>query len=218
MEKAYKNIGYIMLILVPLVILAFYKTYFGQFPDFNENTSALSHSKISIFDHIHVFFASLWILLFIIQPLLIRFRKYKSHKIIGKVSYFLFPILILSFIHPIFRILQADHAMLAYLPISDAVLLILFYVLAIYHKKDTPKHMRYIIGTAAVFIGPIFGRIGPYIFDLHPRTINNIKFIFIYLLFTGLIVLDKKYGRNFIPYIIIICGMIIKQILFNVLL
>lgn len=218
MEKAYKNIAYVMAILVPLVIIAFFKTYFGQFPDFAENTTPLSHSKISIFDHLHVVFASLWVLLLIIQPLLIRFGNYKLHKTIGKVSYFIFPLLILSFVQLIIRILNADHSVLAYLPISDSVLLILFYLLAIYYKRDTAKHMRYMIGTAAVFIGPIFGRIGPYLFDLHPKSINNIKFIFIYLLFGGLILLDKKYGRDFRPYLIIVAGMILKQILFNILL
>lgn len=218
MVKKYKNIGYVMIIFVPLIFVAFYKTYFGQFPDFNESNTALSHSKVSTFDHLHVIFAFLWILLLIIQPILIGIGKYKTHKTIGKISYLVFPLLILSSFHLISRILQADHPMLAYLPISDSILLILFYALAIYNKKNTPKHMRYMIGTAAVFLGPIFGRLGPYMFDLHPKVMNNIKFIVIYLIFAGLIFFDKKYGRDFKPYLIIVMAMVLKQTLFNILL
>ncbi|WP_437398753.1 hypothetical protein [Flagellimonas lutimaris] len=218
MEKTYKNIGYTMVILVPLIFAAFYKTYFGQFPEFSESTSALSQSKVSTFDHLHVFFAFLWILLLIVQPILIGIGKNKVHRVIGKISYLAFPLLILSAFPLIFRILHAGHPMLAYLPISDCVLLVLFYSLAIYNKKNTPKHMRYMIGTAAVFLGPIFGRLGPYVLDIHPKIMNNIKFIIIYLIFTGLIFLDKKYGRNFRPYLIILVAMVLKQTLFNILL
>lgn len=35
MEKKYKNLGYFMLLLIPLTIAGFYKTYIGQYPDFN---------------------------------------------------------------------------------------------------------------------------------------------------------------------------------------
>ena len=218
MEKGYKLTGYFMLLLMALVFVAFHKTYFGQFPSFDLATSSLSHSKISIFHHIHVVFALLWVLLLILQPLLIRYKKYKTHKYIGRLSYGIFPLLILSCIQPIFRILNADHAMEAYIPISDCLVLILFYVLAIYHKKDAAKHMRYMIGTAFVFLGPVFGRIGPYVFDIHPKIAIHIMFMVVYLIVGMLVYYDRKYGRNFRPYLIVLAAMLVKHILFFVLL
>ncbi|SFN49778.1 hypothetical protein [Salegentibacter flavus] len=155
MDKAYKNSGYFMLLLIPLVILGFYKTYFSQFPDFNE--------KITMFHHLHAAIASVWILTLIIQPLLIRHRRYKIHKMIGKISYIIFPVLILSFIPMMLRIIYSDHPVNLFFPIADCTLLILFYSLAVYNRKNTPKHMRYMIGAAIVFLGPTFGRIAPYI-------------------------------------------------------
>ncbi len=207
-----------MLLFIVLTFAAFYKTYFGQFPDFDLTTSSLSHSKISIFDHIHVVFAIIWILFLIFQPLLIRYGKYKTHKFLGRLSYILFPLLILSCIQPILRILRSDHAMLAYLPVSDCIVLILFYGLAIYHKKNVAKHMRYMIGTAFVFLEPIFGRIGPYILDIHPKIANHIKFLVLYLILAGLIFFDRKYGRNYRPYLFILAAMVLKQTLFILLL
>ncbi len=217
MEKVYKNIGYFMLLLVALVVLGFFKTYFGQFPDFNENPTAVSHSIVSIFDHLHVALASLFILLLISQPLLIRSGKFKIHKTIGKISYFIFPLLILSFIPLIQRILQTDHPILAFFPISGCTLLILFYSLAIYNRKNTPKHMRYMIGTAIVFFDPTIGRIGPGLFGLGHNTTQNILYVIIYSILIGLIFLDRKHGKNFKPYIIISAGWVIHQISYYIL-
>jgi hypothetical protein len=89
MEKAYKNLGYFFLLLVPLAFLGFYKRYLSQFPEFQETTTYI---------HIHAAIASIWLFMLIIQPFLIRNRKYKQHRIVGRISYFVFPLLILSFI------------------------------------------------------------------------------------------------------------------------
>ena len=217
MEKAYKNTGYFMLLLIALVVLGFYKTYFSHFRDFSESTTALSHSRVTIFHHLHIAFAALWILLLIIQPLLIRYEKFKIHKMIGKISYFIFPLLILSFIPLILRILQADYPILSYLPIAGGTLLILFYSLAVYNRKNTPRHMRYMIGTAIVLLGPTFGRIGTIIIGLQPNVTQNTQYGIIYLILVGLIFLDRKHDKNFTPYILISIGWIIHQIGYNIL-
>jgi len=217
MEKAYKNTGYFMLLLVALVAIGFYKTYFGQFPDFNESSTALSHSRVTLFYHFHVVLATLWILLLIIQPLLIRYEKFKIHKRIGKISYFIFPLLILSFILLVISILQAKHPILAYLPISGSTWLILFYSLAVYNRKNTPQHMRYMIGTATTFLGPTWGRIGNMIIGLQPNVTQNIQYGIIYLVLVGLIFLDRKHDKNFKPYILIMAAWVIDQIVYNIL-
>ena len=152
-----------------------------------------------------------------IPAFLIRYGKFKIHKTIGKLSYFIFPLVILSFIPLILRILQTDNPILAYLPISGCTLLILFYSLAIYNRKNTPKHMRYMIGTAIVFLGPTIGRIGPIVFGLHHNTTQNIQYVIIYSILIGLIFLDRKHGKNFKPYIIISVGWVIHQIVYNIL-
>lgn len=217
MEKTYKNTGYFMLLLVALAALGFYKTYFSQFPDFTENSTALSHSKVSIFDHIHATLATLWIFFLIIQPLLIRYGKLKIHRTIGKISYVIFPLLIFSFIVLIARILHANHPIVAYMPIADGTLLALFYSLAIYNRKNTPQHMRYMIGTATVFLGPTFGRISHFFLGLEGNVSQNIQYVFINLIFLGLILLDSKHGRNFQPYIVILVVWIMHQTGFNIL-
>lgn len=194
MEKAYKNLGYFLILLIPLTFLAFFKTYFNQIPTFEEKTTT--------FIHLHAIIASIWILILIVQPILIRNKKYQLHKKIGKISYIVFPLLILSFIPQMIRIINSDNPNVLFFPLADSILLKLFYSLAIYHKKNPAKHMRYMIGTALVFLGPTIGRIGPLVLGLSESVTQNSQYGLIYLILIGLIILDKKNGKNFKPYFI----------------
>lgn len=210
MEKAYKYLGYFLLLLIPLTFFGFYKTYFVQFPNFEEN--------INIFIHLHAFIASIWILLLIVQPLLIINRKNKLHRKIGKLSYFVFPILILSFVPQMIRIINSDVPQFLFFPLADSILLILFYSLAMYNRRNTSKHMRYIIGTATVFLGPTIGRIGPKLLDWSEDMTQNVQYGIIYLILIGLIFYDIRNRKNYQPYILILTVWVIHQITFNLIL
>jgi hypothetical protein len=206
MEKAYKNLGYFLILLIPLTFLAFYKTYFNQFPTFEENTNT--------FIHLHAVIASIWILILIAQPLLISHGKNELHKKIGKISYIVFPLLILSFIPQMIRIVNSDNPTVLFFPLADSSLLTLFYSLAIYYRQNLSKHMRYMIGTAIVFLGPTIGRIGPFILGLSEGVTQNMQYGIIYLILIGLIFLDKRNGKKYQPYVLILTTWVIHQIIF----
>lgn len=210
MEKAYKYLGYFLLLLIPLTFFGFYKTYFVQFPNFEEN--------INIFIHLHAFIASIWILLLIVQPLLIINRKNQLHRKIGKLSYFVFPILILSFVPQMIRIINSDVPQFLFFPLADSILLVLFYSLAMYNRRNTSKHMRYIIGAATVFLGPTIGRIGPKLLDWSEDMTQNVQYGIIYLILIGLIFYDIRNRKNYQPYILILTVWVIHQITFNLIL
>ncbi len=210
MEKAYKNLGYVLILLIPLTVLAFFKTYFNQFPNFEEN--------ITIYIHLHALIASIWILMLIIQPILIRNRKNKLHKNIGKASYVVFPLLILSFLPQMIRIVNSDNPTILFFPLADSILLTLCYTMAIYHRKKVSLHMRYMIGTALVFLGPTIGRIGPILLGLSENFTQNSMYVIVYLILISLILLDRKNGRNFKPYLQILGAWVVHQTVFNVML
>lgn len=209
MEKAYRNLGYFLLLLIPLTFLGFYKTYFVQFPNFEEN--------INIFIHLHALIASIWILLLIVQPLLIINRKNKLHRKLGMLSYIIFPLLILSFVPQMVRIIHSDTPQVLFFPLADSVLLLLFYSLAMYNRRNASKHMRYIIGTATVFLGPTLGRIGPNLLDWSENVTQNIQYGVVYLILIGLIFYDKRNKKKSRPYLLILTTWILHQIIFNLI-
>jgi uncharacterized membrane protein SirB2 len=209
MEKAYKNLGYFLLLLIPLAFFGFYKTYFVQFPNFEKN--------ISTFIHLHAFIASIWILLLIVQPLLIINKKNKLHRKLGKLSYIIFPLLILSFVPQMIRIIHSDIPQFLFFPLADSVLLILFYSLAMYHRRNASKHMRFIIGTATVFLGPTIGRIGPHFLDWTENVTQNVQYGVIYVILLGLIFYDKRNGKNYKPYVLIFSLWVVHLITFNLI-
>lgn len=209
MEKAYKNLGFFLILFIPLVFLGFYKTYFIQFPTFEK--------KIDGYVHLHAIIASIWIIILITQPLLIRYKKFAWHKILGKISYVVFPLLILSFIPRMIALINSDHPNNLFFPLADCTLLILFYSLAIYNRRKTPKHMRYMIGAAIVFLGPTIGRIGPLLLGLSDNVTQNVQYGIIYLILIALILLDRKHGKKFNPYLVIFAGYIVHQVIFNMI-
>src|SRR5918993_1962480 len=143
MDTTYRNLGYFFMLLIPLTFFAFYRTYINQFPNFNE--------KVTMMIHLHAVIAGLWIFIIISQPLFIRQKNLKAHRMVGKASYIIFPLLIVSFLPQIIRIIESGNYKFLIFPVGDGVLLIAFYSLAIYYKRKLYKHMRYIIAGALVF-------------------------------------------------------------------
>ena len=205
MEKAYRNLGYILLLLIPLTILAFYKTYFAHFPTFAD-------TKTNI--HLHAAVASLWIIMLIAQPLLIRNKQYRWHRTLGKISYIIFPLLIISFVPQMIKLVNSEDSRVLFFPLADCIALILFYGLAIYHRRNVSKHMRYMIGTVLIFLGPILGRIGPFWFGIPPGINQNLMYAVIYLILAVLIISDLKNKRKYQPYLLIAGVWIAHQVVF----
>lgn len=192
MEKGYRNIGFIFLLFIPLTFLGFYKTYFVLSPELI--------GTVDSYTHIHAFVASLWITLLITQPLLIRYKNFKLHRFFGKISYFVFFALILSFIPQMLK--EYGKNLFPLNASFDIALLILFYVLAIKHKNNVAIHMRYMIAIALIFIGPTLGRIIFFLLELENLGSLHIPYLFVIGILLGLLFWDKKNNRKYKPYIV----------------
>jgi hypothetical protein len=206
MEKSYRYLGYFFLMLIPLIFLGFYKTYLLQFPTFDK----VKHTFI----HIHAGIALVWVTLIIVQPFLIVNKKMAWHRKLGKLSYFIFPLLILSFIPSVINNLNSDTPKYAFFAIGDGSLLTLFYCLAIKYRKKSSLHMRYMIVAAMVLLGPTIGRILPNIFGFSDLTTQNIQFAIIQSILIALIILDIKKSKKYYPYLIAIVGWCVHQSVF----
>jgi len=157
MEQSYKNVGYFFIIILAIVIWGFFRTYFGLFPSFNGITTV---------QHFHGIMMLAWFAMLIIQPFLIRYKKMELHRAIGKFSYVLVPFILWS----IFLVMRGGYLRMApvipheqnvgglALNLPDIFAFGALYILAIVNKKNTAYHMRYIIGTSLLLIGPGIGR------------------------------------------------------------
>jgi hypothetical protein len=206
MEKSYRYMGYFLLLLIPLILVGFYQTYSNQFPDFNKITDN------SI--HVHAFIAAIWVAILIAQPFLIVYKKLDWHRIVGKVSYVVFPLLVLSFIPGTIKIYHSGNYKNMFFTLADCAVMTFFYVLAVYYKKDSKKHMRYMIASAIMLLGPTLGRIFPHLFGFSEVATQNGQFICIIMVLAALIWYDYQNKSKYQPYVVAIAPFSIHQLVF----
>jgi hypothetical protein len=192
--------------------VAFHPSYLQFFPRFQE---------FSWTHHIHGALMVSWMLMLIIQPYLILKNNYKTHRLIGKISYFTAPLIIIS----LFLITKLNYLkMVDEMPFKDAAAwqslniitpfnFLLFYSLAIIHKKEVFKHKRYMIATVFTIFGAISSRLLIIIFgdsiNFYAFFISEYFGISIVLL---LLLNDLIKKVNPIPYTIVAVGLCINII------
>jgi hypothetical protein len=199
MEKVYKNIVYLFIVFSIIILVGFYKTYFAKFPDFE---------GLKVIHHIHGFTLALWLTLLIAQPLLIRKRKYKLHKALGKFSYVVVPF-ILIFMLLVYKNLylkaeasgapHSENLAILFLPLVDTFPFMIYYTLAIINRRNIAKHMRYMILTAVIVLGPGLSRIFSVLlhFDFFTTLVSVSAVLF--CIFIGLIVYDRIHKKHLKP-------------------
>ena len=208
MERKYRNLGYILMLLFPLIFAGFYHTYFKNFPNADH---------ITYVEHLHATIAIVWVLLLIIQPVLIRNKNYRLHKKLGKFSYFVFSLLILSFIPQVIKVIKTEPLENLFFPLADACLLLTFYLLAIYYRRNIAKHMRYMIAGALVLLGPTIGRMGPLLFGWSGLLTQNVQYGIIYSILVSLLIYDAKKLKNNRPYVVAMILFMLHQTVFYIL-
>ena len=202
MESGYKNVSLLFVVILGIVFLGFFKTYFGLFPSFN---------NVTLVQHIHGLLFTTWFLLLVIQPLLIRYGQYKAHRIIGRFTYFLVPCIIIS-IHFIAREAYLKgvaahvplHTIIAgqYFPVHQIFDFFALYVLAIANKNRTPYHMRYMIATSLAIAGAGLRRVFTHAIGLDNSEAVLYGFLVPDLILVGLIIYDRVKGHDSRPYVI----------------
>lgn len=174
----YYNLGYWFLLLIALVFGGFYTSYF----------SIILKPQPSII-HIHFTLMAIWVVMLITQPFLIKYKKVYWHRLIGKISYVLVPLVLVSaflmmrfsyyrFISDTNQQVQKGSLTLT----NDQVLamaakfqaigffylfaFLIFYSLAVINRKKSFAHSRFMLATALALLGPTVDRILFFVFHL----------------------------------------------------
>lgn len=174
MQKRYNiyyNLGYWFLLLIVLVFAGFYNSYFSVF--FEPKKPIL---------HLHFALMVVWIAMLITQPFLIKYKKFGVHRMLGRISYVLVPLVLISaflMIRYSYYISVNDlqqkaaqglnqfdnNLVLRQAAINIAIaffyffLFALFYCLAVNNRRKSAIHSRYMVATALTLLGPTVDRI-----------------------------------------------------------
>jgi hypothetical protein len=174
----YNNLGYWFMLFIILVFAGFYHTYFSVF-----------FQPVKPVIHIHFVLMAIWIFMLIVQPFLIKYKKPALHRIIGKISYVIVPLLLMTaFILirneyydsisdlekrnlPGQSLLSHDE-ILKQAAAQQGIALVyftwflIFYVLAIKNKKKSGVHARYMLATSLSMLGPTVDRMIFFVFKM----------------------------------------------------
>lgn len=207
MERFYNYIHIFFIGVFFVVIWGFWKTYIVLFPSFK---------GFGYTHHIHGLLMMMWIFMLIVQPLLIRAKKLSLHRAIGKASYMVVPLLLLSIFMvdkiSYYKMLPvAPQQAIAGIALNIPALFVfaVLYGLAIWKKKKSRIHMRYMLGTSLLMIGPGLGRVLIVYFEVpFPEAVIYSYNLIMAIAFL-LLVSDMIQKKPIVPYSIILLLMVL---------
>lgn len=181
-----------VVLLLGVAVLGFWKPYFSRL------------GAAQGMAHLHAASMLAWIGMLVAQPLLIRSRQWVWHRRIGKASYVVVPLIVVSaFVLAQLRISQAPPEMLPiqqfilFLGVSMAVLFAVIWGLGIRYRQEPALHARYMAGTALSLIDPSMVRVLIFwVPSVPPPLYQFITFGIVYAILLLLIALDRKSARG----------------------
>jgi uncharacterized membrane protein len=119
-----------------------------------------------IYVHIHVVLVILWMAMLVGQPLLIRMKRFREHRAMGRASFVLAPAVAMSALllaHSRFARMDASAldaaAYTLWLPVMSTTAFFGFYALAIAYRRSMAMHAIFMLGTGLSLIDPIAVRL-----------------------------------------------------------
>ena len=156
----YRNAGYYAIALLLLAVVAFWEPYFSHVFSGDYNTVT------SNYKHFHVVMAVSWLAMLMAQPYLIRTGKRPLHRQIGKLSYVLGPLMVLSIVllaHSQMvtfeEQLDPRRHFILFIQLGFALFFAVLYCLAIFYRRTPTIHARYMILTGILLIEPVLVRV-----------------------------------------------------------
>lgn len=197
--------------------LAFLVTIAGFFPSYFSRLGETSGAH-----HFHGITATLWMLILVVQPLLYRLDKIEWHRMLGRTSFLLVPLIVIGGLIMVHMMLNDERYpgtmayQLGFIDFYVIIQFVLFYVLAIKNVRDTQYHARYMVCT---IFGPIIPALTRLLFvipfvDSFSKSLN-ISYILVEIVLILLILDDKRRGRIRLPYILALGLMAIQHLLMN---
>ena len=203
-QSIFRN-SFFFLALIPLfAVWGFWVTYFTRPPE-----------TYHTWEHVHGFAMFGWCAMLIAQSFLIRSNRRSIHRALGKLSFVLAPLVVISTLFLAnyklnFRQLNDEGLYIFGLQIFIIILFTYFYAMAMARRKQSDVHARWMICTAFTLLDPIFARIIAVNFYHAPFETGIIQwmtFSFIDVIVITLVIMDwKSSGRRdvFLPALVLL--------------
>lgn len=179
--------------------------------------------------------------LVIVQPFLIHHKKIRLHQTLGKLSYLLIPLLVLTtwmvmkqsyanqlaafendlaqgvapYSYEEGRIVIASYTAIAFVYL---VWLTVFYGLAVFFRKQTSINARFMIAAALTFLGPTLDRILFFWFDLttvgFEIPVVAGSFLLIDLILVVLLIQDFRKNKSPLPFLLALSLYLLLQVFY----
>lgn len=198
------------------MLVAFWTTYFTKL--FGQENFRM---------HLHGITLIIWCMMLVIQPYLIKTGNRKLHRLIGKISYALVPVLLFTtfdLLHYRMKALNTvDYASVA-LVFNALVAFTIFYGLAIYFRKNPALHARFMICTVFPMVTPVTDRIihiyFPKVLPYFPKLMGvpNVPlfgFVLADIILIGLSIWDWKATRRLTVFPVALVILLIYHYSFN---
>ncbi|MEQ9414580.1 MAG: hypothetical protein RIF39_12155 [Cyclobacteriaceae bacterium] len=207
----YKNAYFYFILAALVTVLAFMPSYFQRL------------DKTDAGHHLHGIAAMIWIIMMIAQPLLYRKKLMIWHKRIGKLSFVLVPVFIISGLNMVYAMLIAKDNyppqlpyQLAFIDFFSLIMFLAFYVLAIFYRKNVQLHARYMVCTVLGILIPAITRFlfyFPFI-DSFNKSLN-VSYLIVEVILLMLLFDDKRSGKTRPPYVLAMVLFGIQHLLMN---
>ncbi len=220
MERAYRNLGYVLLLLLPIFIAGFWVPYFSEIPHFDDSiTTAV---------HIHAALLFCFLVLLIVQPLAIRYRAFSTHRMLGKLSNILIPFALLFSVLMLWKeyrehltsgatIAAARNA--EFLSAAQLLLFAALYAISIasIRRRDVATHMRSMICIALVLLPAGLARTLGYWFLIRQSWSQAICLALIDALLLILIAFDSRRQLALRPYTLVFFAYLVIETVWIIL-
>ena len=148
-DTPFKQLGWLIILLMIVAFVGFGPGYFHRLGS--------EGGEISMYFHFHAFSMVIWLFLTLTQVISVRRGNYQIHKFIGKSTFVLFPMVIIStlfLIHYQLRNAEAIYGADFFIPMKDVITMSAGYILGIVFSARPAFHSRFMIATLIPLIEP----------------------------------------------------------------
>jgi hypothetical protein len=214
MQNVYRNTAIFIILIMIGIQWGFYQSYTSEFPNFKNKTITI---------HVHGALLMTWMILLIVQPLLINKGRARLHRTIGKVSYLLGPLIIISlfligrggYLRALGNAPEQEILGVMVLDIRGFLSFAIFWALAMLYRKDPASHMRYMIATGILAIGPGVGRGLIHSLGVEFPTALTITDVLDLAIVGTLLGFDIYRKKNYKPFLVVFIVFLIGSILWQ---